>query len=392
MTIFAASFGHNSGQDRRLKGHQLARGEWHQGVRFVWVRTLPYRGNTWRRDLNMLSFLLVFVVAQAREPRPGFVVGSTVDPFAALGGWLAARLRRAAFAFEIRDLWPQTLVDLGALRMGSPGERLLRAIEAFLVRRASTVITLLPGIRDYLEAQGLPTGHVVYLPNGADLDAYGEGAMTSGAPAAVTSAMDEIARMRRDGRLVVGYLGAFGRVNRADLIAEAAVEADRRQPGRIGVVLIGQGPEGRLVEQRAAGHAAVSVCPPVPKPFVPAVLRALDAAVVHTTYTPVYKYGVSFNKLFEYMAAERPVIFACDAAYDPVASTGAGVTTKPDDPGAMATAFLDVAALSPEARAAMGRAGRDFVDREHNFDQLGATLADLVETGSQDRGCAPHRS
>ena len=81
-------------------------------------------------------------------------------------------VRRARFVFEIRDLWPQTLVDIGALRMGSPGERRLRRLEAHLVRRVTVVITLLPGMRDYLAEQGLPSDHVAYIPNGVDLAVF----------------------------------------------------------------------------------------------------------------------------------------------------------------------------------------------------------------------------
>ena len=109
------------------------------------------------------------------------------------------------------------------------------------------------------------------------------------------------------------------------------------------------------------------------------LLRALDATVVHTTYTPVYKYGISFNKLFEYMAAARPVVFACDSAYDPVAATGSGITVRPDDPERLADAFLELASATPDARAAMGSAGREYVTREHNVARLGETLHLVVE-------------
>jgi glycosyltransferase involved in cell wall biosynthesis len=379
VTIFAAGFGHNAKVDRRLPAHALYRGEWFDGVRFVWLRTVPYRGNTWRRQVNMVSFLVVFLVVQTREKTPDTVIGSTVHPFAALGAWLAARLRGATFVFEIRDLWPQTLVDLGAMRVGSPGERLLRGLEAFLVRRASAVITLLPGVRDYLVEQGLPADHVVYIPNGADLAAFAATAQVETEPGAVADALGQITRLKADGRFVLGYLGAFGRVNRVDLIVEAAVEAERRDPGRIGLVVVGDGPERPDVERLAAGCPAVCVGRAVPKQFVPTILRALDAAVVHTTYTPVYRYGISFNKLFEYMAAERPVVFACDSAYDPVRETGAGISTEPDDPGRMADAFLDLAGATPAARAEMGAAGRRYVALEHDFEKLGETLDQVIE-------------
>lgn len=392
VTIFAAGRSHRSGREVRVRPGRLYHSETINGVRFVWLRTSPYHGNTWRRQLNMLSFLVVFVVVQTRFARPDIVIGSTVHPFAALGGWLAARLRGARFAFEIRDLWPQTLIDLGAMRRGSPGERLLRALEAFLVRRASAVITLLPGVTDYLAEQGLPSDHVVYLPNGADLTAFPKDGGVAARPTSprAAQAIAEIERMQADGRFVVGYLGAFGLVNRVDLLARAAAIIEASAPGRIGLVLIGDGPERAEVERAAAAApAAARVVDPVPKLDVPAVLRALDAAAVHTTYTPVYRYGISFNKLFEYMAAERPVVFATSTAYDPVARSGAGLTVEPDDAGRLADAFLEMASLPAASRAAMGAAGRSFVQREHDLDALGAVLAAVVEGRSADRPAGP---
>jgi len=126
----------------------------------------------------------------------------------------------------------------------------------------------------------------------------------------------------------------------------------------------------------------VAFGPAIPKRFVPEFLRALDATVVHTTYTPVYRYGISFNKLFEYMAAERPVVFACESAYDPVQATGAGLSVRPDSPDLLAAAFLELAAAPPEARAAMGSAGRAYVAREHNIERLGERLAAVIERRS----------
>jgi len=140
------------------------------------------------------------------------------------------------------------------------------------------------------------------------------------------------------------------------------------------------------VERIAAGDPAVAFGPPVPRSTVPLLLRALDATVVHTTYTPVYRYGISFNKLFEYMAAERPVVFACDSAYDPVATSGAGITVRPDDPDLLADAFLELARATPDARSAMGSAGRDYVTREHNVARLGETLNAVVEGRLPARG------
>lgn len=376
VTIFAAGFSHVTGREERLGRGRLFRVQTFEGVRFVWLRTLPYRGNTWRRQLNMLSFVAAFLVVSTRESRPDVVIGSTVHPFAALGAWLAARARGARFLFEIRDLWPQTLVDLGAMRVGSPRERLLRAIEAFLVRHAEAVITLLPGMGAYLDGRGLPSEHVTYLPNGVDLEVFDAPLAT--VPRAVTAIREEIASLQAGGRFVVGYVGSFGRVNRVDVILDAARHAERLAPGRVGLVVVGDGPERADLEAAAVG-TPIRVLGAVPKHSVATVLRDLDAAVVHTTRTPVYRYGISFNKLFEYLAAGRPVLFACESAYDPVESVGAGTTVSPDDPIALGRAMVEMAALGTKERDPMGRAGRAYVAREHDVATLVATLADLVE-------------
>ena len=379
VTIFAASFAHAAGRERFRWGRSLARRQKIDGIQFVWLRTIPYQGNTLRRQFNMLSFLLMFLLAQVGEARPDVILGSTVHPFAAFGAWVAARARGVPFVFEIRDLWPQTLVDLGALRVGSPFERGLRHLEAFLVRRATAVITLLPGIRDYLRGQGLPDDKVVYLPNGADLAAFSRDAAFPDPTPAAATVLAAIDRLRGEGRFVLGYVGAFGRVNRVDLLVEAAAIAEAQAPGRIGLLVVGDGPERPGVEAAAAGHSSVAVTAPVPKTQVPWLLRALDATVVHTTWTPVYRYGVSFNKLYEYMAAERPIVFACACEYDPVQATGAGITIAPDDAAALADAFLGLAGTPADRLDAMGAAGRAYVEREHDFDQLGETLAAVVE-------------
>ena len=364
-----------------LAGRLLFRTQQIEGVEFAWLRTVSYAGNGWRRILNMLSFVAVFLIAQLRFRRPNVVIGSTVHPFAALGAWLVARLRRARFVFEIRDLWPQTLVDLGAMRLGSPGERLLRAIEAFLVRRATVVITLLSGIRDYLASRGLPTDRVVYIPNGVDLTAFDAShvAAPSAGSAELGACLAAVDRLHRDRRFVLGYTGAFGRVNRIDVVARAAALTEEREPGQIGVVLVGDGPERPRLEQEFAGLATVAFCTPVAKREIPAILRALDATIVHTTATPVYRYGISFNKLFDYMAAARPVVFATESAYDPVAATGAGLSVRPDDPDALAAAFIALADRSERDRVEMGQAGRAYVQQEHNIAILGEVLAGVVE-------------
>jgi glycosyltransferase involved in cell wall biosynthesis len=225
------------------------------------------------------------------------------------------------------------------------------------------------------------------VPNGVDLEVFDRvAAEHDGSPPAVASCLSTIERMRRDGRFVYAYVGALGRVNEVATIVRAATLAEARSPGRIGVVLVGDGPERLELEGMTRDLDAVALAEPIPKASVPVVLRAIDGGVVHATANPVYRYGISFNKLFEYLAAGRPVIFACDSAYDPVAIAKAGISVPPSDPDRLADALLRLADTTGAARARMGAAGRAYVAREHDIERLADGLAAEIRTPARQPG------
>lgn len=379
VTIFAAGFSHVTGLESRVPRSRLYDIQIVDGVRFVWVRTVAYRGNTWRRFINMLSYAVVVVVAQRRLRRPDAVIGSTVHPFAAAAGLITARLRGARFLFEVRDLWPQTLVDMGALRKGSLVARLLWWLEATLVRQSEIVITLLPGIPAYLAQRQLPTDRVLYLPNGVRLGADS----SEPAPLRVTEAID---RLRADERFICGYLGAHGRANGLQVVLDAAAELQRQDDRIVHIVLIGDGPdkENLVASARAMGLHNLTFMEPVNKTAVPAVLQQFDAGILHLSDVDVFRYGISPNKLFDYMANRVPVLFACRSGNDPVQEAKAGLSLPPDDPNALAAAMTTLAGMSTSARRRMGMAGRRYVKQHHDIDRMAARLADYLRDGRPD--------
>ncbi len=197
---------------------------------------------------------------------------------------------------------------------------------------------------------------------------------------AVHRLADSMSGQRAAGTIVFIYLGAHGRVNRLEVVLRAWQAATRRTSVPLRLLMVGDGPEKPALEELAAelGTSNVEFHDPVPKVRVPELLGAVDVGIVHTTYTPVYRYGVSFNKLFDYMAAGIPIAFATSTAFDPIEASGAGLTVAPDDPDALATAIISLAEAAPDDRRRMGDAGLRYLTSEHDMASIGATFADLV--------------
>ncbi|PMR70726.1 glycosyltransferase family 4 protein [Halomonas heilongjiangensis] len=374
-TLIAASVDHPSGHQRLGDGEQT-RLESCDGVPFLWLRTSSYRGNGGGRMKSMLEYALQAIrpARLAGLERPDLIIGSSVHPFAALAGWWLARRHGVPFVFEVRDLWPQTLVDMGRLREGSPMTRAMRTLETFLYRRARRVLTLLPRARDYIVPRGVPAERVVWLSNGVDLADY----PAPSPPSVPTQEMP----------LTLMYFGGHGEANGLEVLIEAMgrVREACERDGRglpVQLRLIGEGPAKEALQRQATGLGLdgrwVRFEPPVPKREIPILAQQADAFVITVRDLPrLYRFGISMNKLFDYMAAARPVIIASGAVNDPVADAGAGISVPPEDPAALAEAILALAALSPEERAALGRAGREHMEAAYDYRILAGRLAGVM--------------
>lgn len=364
ITIFASSFSHHSLREERLAPGRWLRSQRMDGVRFVWLRTVPYTRNGPRRLLNMLSYTAGVLLAQWRFSRPDVVVGSSVHPGAAAAACLIASARRVPFVFEVRDLWPQALIDMGLLSERGLAARVLRLLERFLYRRARVVISLLPQAAGYITRTGIGAEKISYIPNG-----FAPAPPAPGEPSPpLAGILAGIEKRRQAGCLVAGYTGSHGRVNGLPVLLEAARTLHDREVTGIALIFVGEGPAKAACERLALDHrlANVEFYPPVPKREVAAVLQALDVALFPLRDETVGTYGLSCNKLFDYFASGRPVLSCCGVPGNPVQQSGGGLDVPAGSPAAVADALQAFAAMSEAERRLMGEKGRQWVGKEHS--------------------------
>ena len=144
VTIMTSSFNHFSREELLEKGEKF-RDELIGPIRVIWLKTFPYKTNGWQRGLNMLTNAWrAYWVGKKLDGNPDVIFGPSVPLFTALSAYLLARKRSSKFCFEVRDIWPQALIDLGQMREGSLAVRLFRKIEIFLYRNADHIIAVLP--------------------------------------------------------------------------------------------------------------------------------------------------------------------------------------------------------------------------------------------------------
>ena len=304
------------------------------GIRVVRVKTyITANEGFLRRTLDYASFMLMGFVFGLLERRPDVVVATSPQFFCALGGWMLALCKWRPFVFELRDLWPASIVAVGAMRK-SILIHWLEALELFLYRRADAVVAVTDAFRADLIARGIGGGKIDVVINGVDLERY--------APAPRDAELAQ--RFDLDGRFVVGYLGTHGMAHALDSVLEAALRLRGRSD--IAFFFAGGGAERARLEQRVAerGASNVRLIPRQPKDVMPRLWSLCDVSVIPLRDTPVFATVIP-SKLFECMGMGIPVVMALPRgeATAIVEATGCGVVVPAEDPQALAQAIISLA-------------------------------------------------
>ena len=384
VTIVASSSSHLRTVHPAIRGDYTA--EDIDGIRYVWLRTPDYRGNGVRRVLNMGAFvgqLLRHRTRIIRDSRPDVVIASSTYPLDNVPARLIATAAEARLVYEVHDLWPLTPVELGGMSPRHPFILLMQWAEDFAYRKADRVISMLPYAAEHMLRHGMAPHKFVHIPNGIDPAEWQD----PGAPIPPEHGKI-LARLKAQGRFILGYTGAHGIANALTSFVDSA-QLLQTQP--VTLVLVGQGPEKEALQQRAQrmGLDNIIFLPPVPKASIQAILAAMDACFIGWSRKPIYRFGVSPNKLFDYMMAGRPVIHAVESPGDLVAASNCGVSIPPEHPQAIADAILRLMALSPAEREAMGLRGREYVLAHHDYQILARRFLESVSGRTEREETAP---
>ena len=369
VTVFASDYNLSQRQYRRLRFPSLWIEERMGLLRWRWLFASPYKNNNWQRYINLLTFNASLALQMLLLPRPDLVMGSSPQLPAA---WLAmriARLRGAKFIFEVRDLWPQVLIDLGGKSQSSKMVQFLQGLESSLYRLSEQVIVLASGSIEYVRQRG--ARHVTHLPNGPDLNS---------ATSHLSSDQAKVKFSVDPTRFCLMYTGAHGEANALDGLISAARMLESEFPNRFQILLVGDGPEKRTLQSLAHKVPCVEFRNPVAKRDIPDLLAAADGLILTLRDVPLFKYGVSPNKLYDYYAAMRPVIVSVGGAVnEEVKVHRLGMTAEPESPRQLANAIIQLSTLPSSERQAMGERALQLARTVYSRQALFQTMTKIIE-------------
>ena len=328
-----------------------------------------------RRTLSFVSYFVSVMLNTWRIPSTDIVISTSPQFFCGLAGVLFQRAQRP-WILEIRDLWPESVIAVGAARP-SPTLRFFEAIEHWAYRRADRVVALSPAFVAHIGPWREAKAPVDVIENGVDLDFY------DAAQAQRVSAQLRTELAIGD-RFVAAYIGTHGMAHGLTALLDAA-ERLRDRPDIV-ILMVGDGAERAHLAHEIARRKLTNVIMTGqrPKSDMPGMWQLTDVSLVLLRRSDAFK-SVLPSKMFEAMALSRPIVLGVEGeAHRLIERCDAGIAVTPEDAEAIARAIVDLADDPARARR-MGQSGRRFVEVNHDRRRLAGKYLSVLESALSDR-------
>ena len=376
-TIFCASTQHNSDKNIDTEGNIYIKKE-SKTIPFVIVKTPHYAGNGKKRIINMISFYRnLFPTAKKyanENGKPDVILASSVHPLTLVAGIKVAKKFAIPCICEVRDLWPESIVAYGLLKRNSMIAKLLYQGEKWIYKKANSIVMTWEGGSQYIIDQGwdkqIDLNKVKYISNGVAIDSFDKNSKEY--------ELHDIDLEDKSYKNLV-YAGSIRKVNNIGLLLDAA-KLIQEKDQEVRFLIYGSGEEKETLENRCKSENIDNVIfkGRVEKKLIPSILKESYANILHNRSTSLDKYGQSQNKLFEYLAAGRPIIQTYTTEYSIIERYQCGICASEQSPEEVAKTILQTCSDEEKAKQ-MGQNARKAA-YEFDFKKLTDELIEIIES------------
>lgn len=356
--IFSSSYSHLFRKLPKIKGNFTF--EKIENINYCWAKIPKYdKSKSAGRALSMVAFMIkLFKFRTEKIPKPDVIIVSSPSPFPILNAYFWERKFMSKIIFEVRDLWPLTLIELGNISKYHPFVMLMQWFEDFAYEKSNFVVSVLPKTKEYMISHGMKENKFIYIPNGIDLEEINK---------LEPLEEDILIKVPKD-KFIVGYMGTIGIANALEYLIKAA-EILKKFPD-IHFIIVGEGGEKARLKETAKKLNNITFIQSIKKTQVQSMLKFFDICYIGLKKEKLFRFGVSPNKLFDYLYAGKPILYSIEAGNDPVKEASCGISVEAENPEAISKGIIKLYNNPEDERKKTGENGKKYVTENHSYEIL----------------------
>jgi len=362
FTIFSSSFNHLFVEQPKVTKKFTE--EIIDNITFCWVKTLQYgRSSTsMLRIISLFQFMFkLFFIPKDRFGKPDMIIISSMSMFPIYSAlWYKMRFPNLKIIFEIRDLWPLTLIKLAKHHKWHPFVILLSITEKIAYNKSDYIISLLPNANKYIQTVINNKFNYQWIPNGS-----------------IINENKSIINYKMPNGFIVGYCGTLTTAMSIEIFIDVVKDLSHNYP--IYGFILGDGPIKKELLKRANNNKNLIFHKKVKKDYVNSYMSQCDLFYIGWRNVDLYQYGVSANKYSDYMLAGKPIISSGEIFNDPVKISGSGKSIKSEDFDALKNTILEFYHMNENDRKQIGRKGKEYFNKYLNIDIISNKYEELIK-------------
>jgi glycosyltransferase involved in cell wall biosynthesis len=347
----------------------LWREDFQNNIKVVWLKTSNYNDNLghariWNMWQNMYK---TFVYGICCRERPAIIIAPSVPISLGFIGCLLSKILNCPMIYEIRDLWPEILADIGAIKKDNISFKIMRQMEKYIYKNCKAIVTTLPFIKDYIKSITKKVVILKYIPNGVEIKQK-------------HTCLPKQQKSTKINKIM--YFGGFGLDHDIETILEAAKILNLKHKSKYIFHLFGAGPKKSQMVKKAKIENISNVFfhNQVPKSKIPLKSKQSHLLIAAITNSPSYRFGINLNKILSYFICVKPILFSGNSPNNPVKESGAGLTVPAACPKKMAFAIKKILSMPAKKRLEMAVSGYNYAMNKLNIEYLGNEYLKLIHS------------